>query len=206
MKTNSNTPLTPKQAAFVQHYLIDLNATQAAIRAGYRAKSAYAIGSENLRKPEIASAIAKAKQKRAERVDMSADRVLLEIKRLAFFDPRKLFNDDGSPRAITELDEDTVRAVAGLDVHEEFEGSGQERQRVGLVKKWKIVDKVAALTLAMRHLGMLDDRLTLTRPKVIIKDFTGKGDPDSPARLTAMTCPDHDQDSTGRTQFDQTRT
>lgn len=70
--------LTPKQQMFVHEYLVDLNATQAAIRAGYSEKTAYATGHENLRKPEIAQAIAEANQARMERVKYDADWVLKE--------------------------------------------------------------------------------------------------------------------------------
>ena len=72
-------PLTPKQEAFVAEYLVDLSATQAAIRAGYSAKRADAIGYENLRKPEIAEAIEQAKAARAERVEVTADYVLRNL-------------------------------------------------------------------------------------------------------------------------------
>lgn len=71
--------LTPKQYAFVREYLIDLNATQAAIRAGYAPKRAYAMGHENLKKPEIASAIQSAMDDRAKRLDRTADDVLKDI-------------------------------------------------------------------------------------------------------------------------------
>ncbi|WP_423245457.1 terminase small subunit [Mannheimia haemolytica] len=68
--------LTDKQKRFVEEYLIDLNATQAAIRAGYSEKTAYSIGEENLRKPEIRSAIQEAKNKRSERTQITQDDVL----------------------------------------------------------------------------------------------------------------------------------
>lgn len=68
--------LTPKQERFVAEYLIDLNATQAAIRAGYSEKTAGQVGFENLRKPEIADAIAAKAGKTAEKLDLSAERVL----------------------------------------------------------------------------------------------------------------------------------
>lgn len=73
--------LTPKQEAFVREYLIDLNATQAAIRAGYSEKTAHVIGHENLSKPEIAAAIAEAKTERAEKCGIDAAWVLREAKR-----------------------------------------------------------------------------------------------------------------------------
>lgn len=72
--------MTPKQEAFIREYLIDLNATQAAERAGYSAKTAYSIGQENLNKPEIAAAIQAAMNARAERTEITADYVLKGIK------------------------------------------------------------------------------------------------------------------------------
>ena len=75
--------LTPKQAAFVAEYLVDLNATQAAIRAGYSAKTAGSVGAENLSKPEIAAAIAEAQQKRAERTEITQDKVLARYWQIA---------------------------------------------------------------------------------------------------------------------------
>lgn len=72
--------LTEKEAAFVREYLIDCNATQAAIRAGYSQKTAASIGSENLRKPHIQEAIDKAIQKRSEKTEISAEYVLKTIK------------------------------------------------------------------------------------------------------------------------------
>lgn len=68
--------LTDKQAMFIKEYLIDLNATQAAIRAGYSEHTAHATGQENLRKPIIAEAVAKAKAERGSRLDIDADWVL----------------------------------------------------------------------------------------------------------------------------------
>lgn len=71
--------LTAKQQRFVAEYLIDLNATQAAIRAGYSEKTAGSIGDENLKKPEIAKAVQEAMQKRTERTQIDADYVLRTI-------------------------------------------------------------------------------------------------------------------------------
>jgi len=76
------TTLTLKQKLFVHEYLLDLNATQAAIRAGYSKKTAYSIGFENLKKPEIAEAIQRASTERVERTKIDADYVLLKAKEL----------------------------------------------------------------------------------------------------------------------------
>ena len=82
--------LTDKQAAFVQEYLVDLNATQAAIRAGYSQATAGSIGHENLTKPEIVDAIAEAQLARAERVQITADQVLRELVDIATTDANEL--------------------------------------------------------------------------------------------------------------------
>lgn len=75
--------MTPKQEAFVREYLVDLNATAAAERAGYSKRTAHATGHENLRKPEIATAIQNAMDDRAERTEITADYVLNGIREIA---------------------------------------------------------------------------------------------------------------------------
>jgi phage terminase small subunit len=156
--------LTAKQERFVQEYLIDLNATQAATRAGYSAKTAEQQGFQLLKKTLVASAIAAAQQKRAERTGITQDRVLLELSRIAFFDLRTLYREDGSLKAMHELDDAAAAVLAGVDVVE-TKGNAAMGGEDGLrhipeyVKKVKIPDKVGALGLAMRHLGMLKDRV-----------------------------------------------
>jgi phage terminase small subunit len=147
--------VTPKQAAFVREYLIDLNATQAAIRAGYSAKTAEQQGPRLLGNAGVSAAIAEAQQARANRLEITADRVLQELARIAFFDPRKLLKDDGEPVPLQELDDDTAAAIGGLETATERERG--EDGGMTYVRKYKIVSKDAALGLAMRHLGMLKD-------------------------------------------------
>jgi len=153
--------LLPKQAAFIAEYLIDGNATQAAIRAGYSAKTAHVIGQENLKKPAIASllsqkqsVIAARQDERLEAMELTEERVMRETARLAFFDPRKMFAADGRPLAINELDSDTAACIVGLDVLEEYSGTGKDRILIGQVKKYKIADKNSALERAAKILGM----------------------------------------------------
>ena len=146
--------LTAKQNQFVAEYLIDLNATQAAIRAGYSKKTAEWQGPQLLGKTHVAEAVALAVQARSGRTNITADRVLLEIARLAFFDPRQLLNPDGSPKPINELDDGTAAALAGLDITEEFEGSGADRVFTGYTKKFKLADKNSALEKLAKHLGL----------------------------------------------------
>ena len=161
--------MTPKQQRFVEEYLLDLNATQAAIRAGYSKRTASSIGEENLRKPEISEAIQEAKARRSERTQITQDRVLQELARIAFFDLRKLYRADGSLKAMHELDDEAAAVLAGVDVVEmaggaEFGGEEGAKHIPMFTKKAKIPDKVAALGLAMRHLGMLKDKVEHSGP------------------------------------------
>jgi len=151
--------LTRKQTRFVSEYLIDLNGKQAAIRAGYTVRRAEVTASELLSNRKVSEAVTEMMAKREQRTEITQDRVLQELARIAFFDPRKLLRPDGTPKPIQELDDDTAAAVCGLDVTEEFEGSGDDRKFVGNTKKFKISDKNTALTNAMRHLGMLKDKV-----------------------------------------------
>lgn len=166
--------LNPKQARFVAEYLIDLNATQAAIRAGYSQKTAYSQGERLLRHVEVQEAIQAGQKARADRTQITQDRVLQELARLAFFDIRKLYNDDGGLKAPHELDDDTAAAVAQLESFEEYAGRGEDREAIGTTRKAKTFSKDAALALAMRHLGMLNDKLTIQRPRVVRRDLTGR--------------------------------
>jgi phage terminase small subunit len=75
--------LTPKQQRFVEEYLVDLNATQAAIRAGYSKKTARAIGAENLTKPDIAAAVAAGRAKASEKAELSVGWVLDRLRTVA---------------------------------------------------------------------------------------------------------------------------
>jgi phage terminase small subunit len=159
--------LTPKQQRFVEEYLIDLNATQAATRAGYSAKTANEQGARLLANVSVRSAIEQAKAERSERTHITQDRVLQELARIAFFDLRKLYREDGSLKNPSEWDDDTAAALAGVEVVEtkgnaEFGGEEGARHVPEFVKKAKTFDKNSALTLVMRHLGMLKDKTEIT--------------------------------------------
>jgi phage terminase small subunit len=102
--------LTAKQSLFIKEYLVDLNATQAAIRAGYSEKTAQVIGSENLSKPIIAEAIALGSKERAKKVNISAEYVLQTIKntieRCAQAEP--VFDRDGVATGEYQFDSGAV--------------------------------------------------------------------------------------------------
>lgn len=148
--------LTPKQSRFVDEYLIDLNASQAAIRAGYSTNRANAMGYENLTKPDIAQAIEAAMKARSERTEVTQDRVLAEFAKLAFLDPRRFYDANGGLKPVHLLDADVAAALVGVDVVDSFDS---ESQSVITTKKIKFVDKKGALDSCARHLGMFKDKL-----------------------------------------------
>lgn len=149
--------MTPKQGRFVEEYLVDLNGTQAAIRAGYSAKTAGWICQELLTKTHIQKAIQERRAALSKKTEITQERVLQEYARLAFFDPRKIFDSTGAPKPIHELDDDTAAAIVGLDVVQ----VGNAEVGVGDVLKYKLADKKGALDSVARHLGMFNDKLDL---------------------------------------------
>lgn len=151
--------LTPKQRRFADEYLKDLNGKQAAIRAGYSPKTAEQQAARLLSYAEVGEYVAKRMKDRERRTEITQDRVLQEVARLAFLDIRKALQDDGQLKPMSELDDDTAAAIAGLEILEEFSGSGRDRELVGYTKKIRLSDKKGALELLMRHLGMLNDKI-----------------------------------------------
>lgn len=145
MGDNTKGLLKPKQLAFIDEYIIDLNATQAAIRAGYSESTAGSIGSELLKKPEIKQRIDERLYERQKRTNITQDRVINEIAKLAFFNSKKLFNSDGSPIPIQELDDDTAGAIVGIDVMNINDNA--------TIIKYKISDKNSSLDKLMKHMG-----------------------------------------------------
>jgi phage terminase small subunit len=155
--------LTPKQQRFVQEYLVDLNATQAAIRSGYIARTANKVGPRLLVNVGIAAAIAAAQKARGERTGITADRVLTELARLAFSDGRRLYRPDGTLKAPHEWDDDTAAAVAGVETQEQL-GREDGDAPVVLTRKVRRWDKKGSLELLGKHLGLFKDKVEVSGP------------------------------------------
>lgn len=144
--------LTEKQAAFVREYLIDLNAAQAAIRAGYSAKTAKQMGFENLQKPQVAEAVQKAMDERSKRTEITADNVINELAKIAFSDMRRIAV--WGPRGVTfkasdDLAPEDAAAVAEI---------GETVTQHGGSQRVKLHDKLQALQLLGKHLKLFPDR------------------------------------------------
>ena len=156
--------LTAKQEKFIQEYLIDLNATQAAIRAGYSPKTANRIGPQNLSKVGIQEGIQAVRDKQQERTQITADNVLREIHRLASFDPRKLFHPDGTPKQIHELDDDTAACIGGMEITSKTSADDPDKPELICVNKLKVWDKNAALEKLCKYLGLSIERREISGP------------------------------------------
>lgn len=161
--------LTPKQQAFVAEYLVDLNATQAAIRAGYSVKNADKIGSELLGKTRVKNAIDKAMAERSRRTGINQDRVLRELAKIAFVNASDVINMDEATIRDDANREDTA-AIASVKVKTIPGEDGDIVER-----EVKIYDKLKALELLGKHLGMFTDKLNINAEMAvkIVDDIDG---------------------------------
>lgn len=162
--------LTAKQAKFAQEYLVDLNATQAAIRAGYSPKNASRIASQLLDKTHVAAALQKAMQKREKRTEITQDRVLGQLAKIAFADMKDFadWNPDGVRlRPSEDVDGTLVAEVS--ETTSEFAGGSSTTVKI------KRHDQMKALELLGRHLGMFNDKLRvdLQAQVTFVEDLDG---------------------------------
>jgi phage terminase small subunit len=152
--------LTDKQARFIAEYLVDLNAAAAARRAGYSAATADAIGWENLRKPEIAAAIAAGKAAQIADAGLTAARVLEELRRLAFVNVRDYFDGGtGEAKHPHQLTAEQGACLAGFEVLKRnlFIDDGH----TDTIHKFKLWDKVKALELLAKHFALLVEQIDI---------------------------------------------
>ena len=156
--------LTDKQARFVQEYLIDLNATQAAIRAGYSENKAKVMASENLTTPYISDAIANAQAERSKRTEITQDMVLRELAKVGFSDLRNVFTKEGHIINPQDWDDHTAGAVSSLEVIRKPSAEMDEAGNPSFeyVHKFKVWDKVSALEKVGKHLGMFPNKHEIT--------------------------------------------
>jgi phage terminase small subunit len=139
---------TAKQKAFIREYLKDLNATQAALRAGYSERTAKRIGSENFAKPPIKQEIEKALAKRAEKTEVSAEWLLKRLAAEASADVRDLYNEDGTLKSVHDWPLIWRQGlITGMHVE-------TKRKDKGTVTKLKLSDRVKRLEMIGKHIGV----------------------------------------------------
>ena len=178
--------LNDKQQRFVEEYLIDLNATQAAIRAGYSEKSAGQMAHEMLKKHEIQEALSEAMKAREERTQITQDRVLAELAKIGFSDIRKVVKWGNTELRSTEDESgELVEAYHGLRLVDSDEIDDSTAAAISEISegreglKVKFHDKRASLVDIGRHLGMFKDKLQLS------------GDAENPVQVVTLTPADY---------------
>lgn len=167
--------LTPQRRRFVLEYLVDRNATQAAIRAGYRKRTARQQGERLLTFVDtVLQPLLRAQEAQLAKVgQVSRERWLLKLKHLAFFDPRRFFSTNGTAKAIPDLDAATAAALAAFEVREEYNDDGE---LIGYTKKFKLPDKRAALELYGKATGFLAPEIERAPPPVnLVVNFVEPG-------------------------------
>ena len=151
--------LTPKQQRFVEEYLIDLNATQAAIRAGYSEKTADSIGLQLLRKTQVAEAIAGAKAERSEQTQIDSAYVLKRLVEIDQMDVLDIMDDDGNVKPLRDWPKIWRQYISNIETISMDDGEGW-------LKKIKWPDKVKNLELLGKHVsvGAFKDKIEHTGP------------------------------------------
>ena len=155
--------LTDKQQRFVEEYLIDLNATQAAIRAGYSERTANEQGARLLANVSVATAVTVAQKARSVRIEITADMVLRELAKLGFANMQDYMKagSGGDPYLdFSNLTRDQAAALQEVTVEDFLDGRGDDARDVRRIR-FKLADKRAALETIGRHLGMFKDRLEI---------------------------------------------
>jgi phage terminase small subunit len=169
----SGKKLTPKQSAFCEAYITSLNATQAAKEAGYSAKTARSQGQRLLTNVDVAAAIDALKAERSARTMIGADRVLRELAKIAFGDVRAIFHADGTMKPLSEISDEAAALIASLEVSEIRDRDGVI---IGYNRKIRMHDKLRALELIGKHIGLFDQKVTVS------------GDAENPLTLLIKAC------------------
>ena len=158
--------LTKKQQLFVDEYLIDLNATQAAIRAGYSVDTAQQIGSENLSKLVIRQAIAEKMAERSKRTGINQDRIIQELAKLALVNIADVIDFDTATVLSTAAPED-LACIQSVKIKRTTKGKSTIEER-----EIKFYDKKGSLELLGKHLGLFKDTINVeVEPISIVNDI-----------------------------------
>ena len=181
--------LTNKQKAFIEEYMIDLNATQAAIRAGYKEKAAYMTGAENLRKPQIQEELQRRMREREIRTEITQDKVLKELAKIGFADIKDYLSFR-TAKTVVARDKETGEPIIDyaqiIEVVDSSEVDGSMIQEVSLSSKgvfsFKLHDKMSALDKIGKHLGMFIDKVESTNVN-LNKDVSDMSDEELDAEL-----------------------
>lgn len=153
--------LTEKEEKFCLKLFEHGEKFQAVLDAGYKQtpKAAAVTATRLLKKAKIQARLKELRSKQEKRTEVTADRILLELYRIATVDVGQAFTDEGMLKPLKDIPEDVRRAIAGIEVDEIFEGRGDERTQVGWTKKVKFWDKPRALELLGKHLALFIEQM-----------------------------------------------
>jgi phage terminase small subunit len=154
---------------FCQLYVVDLNSTNAAIGAGYKKCAATSQASRLLRNQKVQARIAELVKQQTDKLGVSAEWVIAELRRVAGCSAVDLFNDDGSLKPMNAWSAESRAAIVGLEFDEIFSGSGEQRVHVGTTRKVKFADKIRALELLGRYLALFRDKVEVTGLEGIVE-------------------------------------
>ncbi|MBC7866249.1 MAG: terminase small subunit [Gloeobacteraceae cyanobacterium ES-bin-316] len=147
-------PLGKRHELFAQYYVEKPVASDAAIRAGYPIKSARATGSGLLTYPNIRKRIKSLQAELFAKIGINQERVLGDLVKLAQFDIRELYNEDGSFKLMSELTREQAMMITGIETEELTAGTGNgERITLGFLKKVKFLDRLAAIEKLVKVAG-----------------------------------------------------
>lgn len=154
--------LTMKQKRFIDEYLIDFCGAAAARRAGYSKNTANEIAYENLMKPDILAEIQNRAKRLSDESGITVERWFREVGRIAFFDIRKVFNEDGQIMEPRDWDDDTAGAIASLEIVERRTVRDEDGAIVKeRVKRIKALDKKAALDMLGKYFKVLTNKVEI---------------------------------------------
>ncbi len=177
MAKKNTTKLTDKQEKFCNEYLIDLNAVQAAIRAGYSKKTANPIGAQNLAKVSIQARIAELRTKIQEKTGITPESVVLELAKIGFANIKGVLDDNNEIVDISKLPDDITAAIESIqsDIRHDSGKSDGYTEKV----KVKFHSKLGALTDLGKHLGVFekDNNQQQTKTPVIVHFGGGNVNP-----------------------------
>jgi phage terminase small subunit len=162
--------LSDKQIRFCNEYLVDYNGSKAAIRAGYSKKAAKEQASRMLTNANIQNYLSAKKEKVLNKLEISRERVMLEIGRLAFSNISQYFDENGNLKSLSDLSPEDVAALSSVEIKEEFDTVDGKKVSSGFARKIKLWDKTKALEMLAKHFQIYSDapevNNNLTMPEV----------------------------------------
>lgn len=174
--------LTDKQKRFCEEYVVDFNGSQAAVRAGYSARSSKEHAAYLLTKHNIQAYIKELQRVTSKKLEITRERVAMEYARIAFSDIRTLFDENGRLKSVKDIDEDTAAALSSVQIDELWGSDGERKAQTGETKKVKLWDKKGALDSLCKVFGWnAAERVDLTtqgeslnskRPAIKLPDGT----------------------------------